>query len=48
MNRKHGILLGIALILLFKGIALATTLSPSTDVMIYALGPRIGFRLTGY
>jgi micrococcal nuclease len=33
---KQGILLGIALILLFTGIALATTVSASPDVIIYA------------
>ena len=38
MNKKQGILIGIALILLFPGIALATstTLSASSDIEIYA------------
>jgi hypothetical protein len=38
MNKKQGILIGIALILLFPGIALATstTLSASSNVEIYA------------
>jgi hypothetical protein len=38
MNRKQGILLGIALMLLFPGIALATSTAISTpsDVIIYA------------
>ena len=38
MNKKHGILIGIALVLLFVGIALATStnLSASSDVEIYA------------
>ena len=38
MNKKQGILLGIALVLLFVGIALATstTLSASSNVIIYA------------
>ena len=38
MNKKHGILIGIAFVLLFTGIALATstTLSASSDVEIYA------------
>ena len=35
MNKKHGILIGIALVLLFVGIALATSSAPS-DVEIYA------------
>ena len=35
MNKKHGILIGIALVLLFVGIALATS-SASSDVEIYA------------
>jgi hypothetical protein len=35
MNKKQGILIGIALVLLFTGIALATS-SPSSDVVIYA------------
>jgi len=36
MNKKQGILLGIALTLLFTGIALATTSSASSHVIIYA------------
>ena len=38
MNKKQGILLGITLVLLFTGIALATSihLSASSDVEIYA------------
>ena len=38
MNKKHGILIGIALVLLFVGIALATStnLSASSDVIIYS------------
>ena len=38
MNKKQGILVEIALIFLFTGIALATstTLSASSDVKIYA------------
>ena len=38
MNKKHEILLGIALVLLFSGIALATStnLSASSDIEIYA------------
>ena len=35
MNKKRGILFGIALMLLFTGITLAT-LSPSSDIEIYA------------
>ena len=35
MNKKQGILIGIALVLLFTGIALATS-SASSDVEIYA------------
>ena len=35
MNKKHGILIGIALMLLLTGIALATSSAPS-DVEIYA------------
>ena len=35
MNKKHGILIGIALVLLFTGIALATSSTPS-NVIIYA------------
>ena len=38
MNKKQGILIGIALVLLFTGIALATStnLSASSDIEIYA------------
>jgi hypothetical protein len=38
MNKKQGILLAIALVLLFTGIALATstTASATSDVIIYA------------
>jgi hypothetical protein len=38
MNKKHEILLEIALVLLFTGIALATSinLSASSDIVIYA------------
>ena len=38
MNKKQGLLIGIALVLLFMGIPLATstTLSASSDVIIYA------------
>jgi hypothetical protein len=38
MNKKQGILIGIALILLFTGVALATptNLSTSSNVVIYA------------
>jgi len=35
MNKKQGVLIGIALVLLFVGIALATS-SASSDVEIYA------------
>ena len=35
MNRKQGILIEIALVLLFTGIAIATA-STSSDVVIYA------------
>jgi len=35
MNKNQGLLLGIALMLLFTGIALATS-SASSDVIIYA------------
>jgi hypothetical protein len=36
MTKKQGTLLGIALTLLFTSIALATTLSTTSDVIIYA------------
>ena len=35
MNKKHALVLGIALMLLFTGIALATS-SATSDVIIYA------------
>jgi hypothetical protein len=35
VNKKQGILVGVTLVLLFTGIALATS-SPSSDVVIYA------------
>jgi len=39
INKKHGVLIGIALVLLFTGIALATSTNlsaSSSDVVIYA------------
>ena len=36
MNKKQGILIGIALVLLFAGIALATSSTASLDIEIYA------------
>ncbi len=36
MNKNQRVLLGIALILLFTGVALATTVSATSDVIIYA------------
>jgi len=49
MNKKQGILTGIALMLLFTGIALATstTLSASSDVEIYAFDQNPGGRDEG-
>jgi hypothetical protein len=39
MTKNQGLLLGIALMLLFTGIALATTSSASSDVIIYTFDP---------
>ena len=36
MNKKQEVLTGITLILLFTGIALATTSSATSDVILYA------------